>query len=258
MASSSEPALGGTRRPARGTRRDEILDAAARLFARRGFHGVSIDDIGAAAGISGPGLYRHFAGKTAMLAEMLLRISQQLLDEGSRRAVAAADPAAALDALLRWHIGFALGQPALITVQDRELGNVPEPDRRRIRRLQRLYVEEWVTVLSELFPDTPQTRLRAATHAAFGLLNSTPHSAYDMRTEEMAHLLHTMAHAALTAAATPSHPKARRLRSGHAGSATYGRSRSRKSGQDPGSSRPGWPTAPPPGLAGPGPASRTR
>ena len=48
-----------------GTRREEILDAAARLFAERGYHGVSIDDIGAAVGMSGPGFYRHFAGKEA-------------------------------------------------------------------------------------------------------------------------------------------------------------------------------------------------
>jgi AcrR family transcriptional regulator len=182
-------------------RREQILEAAAQLFARHGFHGVSIDDIGTAAGISGPGLYRHFPGKEAMLAEMLLDISRRLLDEGSRRAVAAPDAPAALDALLRWHIDFALSQPALITVQFRELANVPEPARRQIRRLQRLYVEEWVTVLSELSPCCPQARLRAATHAAFGLLNSTPHSADEIDRPAMAALLHTMAHAALTASA---------------------------------------------------------
>ena len=183
-------------------RRDEILGAAARLFAQRGFHGVSIDDIGAAAGISGPGLYRHFPGKTAMLAEMLLGISQRLLDEGARRVLAAPDAASALDALLRWHIEFSLGQPALITVHDRELGNVPDPDRRRVRRLQRLYVEEWVTVLSELSPGAPPARLRAATHATFGLLNSTPHSAHELAPEEMARLLHAMARATLMTAAS--------------------------------------------------------
>ncbi|HVB44136.1 MAG TPA: helix-turn-helix domain-containing protein [Streptosporangiaceae bacterium] len=192
----------GTERLARGSRREEILDAAAQLFARRGFHGVSIDDIGAAVGISGPGLYRHFPGKTAVLAEMLLRISQQLLDEGSRAVLSAADAPAALDALVRKHIDFALGQPALITVHDRELGNVPEPDRRRIRRLQRLYVEEWVTVLSELFPAAPQVRLRAATHATFGLLNSTPHSAGELAAKDMAELLRTIAHASLRSAAS--------------------------------------------------------
>jgi AcrR family transcriptional regulator len=186
-------------RPARpGSRREEILDAAARLFARRGFHGTSIEDIGAAVGISGPGLYRHFSGKESVLAEMLLQISERLLEEGGRRVLAARDTGAALDALLRWHIEFALSQPALITVHDRELDNVPEPARRRIRRLQRLYVEEWVTVLSELFPTAPEARLRAATHAAFGLLNSTPHSAGELDTGEMAGLLHAMALAALT------------------------------------------------------------
>lgn len=200
---SSSTAAGGAERLARGSRREEILDAAARLFARRGFHGVSIDDIGAAAGMSGPGLYRHFAGKTAMLAEMLLRISQQLLDEGSSAVVSAADAPAALDALVRGHIDFALRQPALITVHDRELGNVPEPDRRRIRRLQRLYAEEWVTVLSELFPGVPHVRLRAATHATFGLLNSTPHSADELAVADMADLLRTMARATLLSLASP-------------------------------------------------------
>ncbi len=106
-------------------RRAEIMSAAAALFAQRGFHGVSIDDIGSAAGLSGPGIYRHFPSKEAVLSQMLLDISERLLEEGGRRASAAADAQEALDALLRWHIGFALGQPDLITVQTRELANVP-------------------------------------------------------------------------------------------------------------------------------------
>jgi AcrR family transcriptional regulator len=199
------PAVSRPARARTGTRREEILDAAAELFAERGYHGVSIDDIGAAVGMSGPGIYRHFTGKEDVLSQMLLRISRELLDEGSRRVVAAADAAGALDALLRWHVDFALSRPALITVQERELGNVPEPARRQIRRLQRLYVEEWVTVLSEVIPAAPQDRLRAATHATFGLLNSTPYTirangAAELAAAAMAELLRAMAHAALMAA----------------------------------------------------------
>lgn len=190
----------------RQLRREEILAAAAGLFAQRGFHGVSIDDIGAAAGMSGPGIYRHFPGKEAVLSEMLLDISSRLLEEGGRRVVAAPDSAAALDALLGWHIGFALSQPDLITVQTRELANVPTPARRQIRRLQRLYVEEWVTAASELFPHASQDRLRTAVHAMFGLLNSTPHSAAGHTAESMAALLYTMAHAALAAAGAAQRP----------------------------------------------------
>lgn len=199
---SSAP-VGTPARARRGLRRDEIMAAAAGLFARRGFHGVSIDDIGAAAGMSGPGIYRHFPGKEAVLSEMLLDISGRLLDEGSRRAIDAADAPSALDALLRWHVEFALGQPDLITVQFRELENVPESARRQIRRLQRLYVEEWVTVLSELFPLAPQARLRTAVHAMFGLLNSTPHSAVELPAESVSELLFAMARSALLAAAEP-------------------------------------------------------
>jgi Transcriptional regulator len=178
---------------ARGSRRAEILRAAAELFAARGFHGVSIEDIGTAVGVSGPALYRHFSGKEALLAEMLLDVSERLREAGAAVVTTAEDPATALDGLLEVQISFALDQPALIRVHDQELGNVPEPERRRIRRLQRLYVEEWVTVLAELHPHCPPPRLRAATHAVFGLLNSTPHSAGELDRAAMADLLRRMA-----------------------------------------------------------------
>jgi AcrR family transcriptional regulator len=202
--------MAGTRN---GTRREEILDAAAVLFAERGYHGVSIDDLGAAVGISGPGIYRHFGGKEDVLAQMLLRISQHLHEEGARCVTTAPDAAAALDALLRSHVSFSLSQPALIVVHGRELANVPEPARRQVRRLQRLYVEEWVGVLSELQPGVPTARIRVAVHAAVGLLNSTPYAlggvigsggagsrgAAELDSEAMAGLLVAMARTALLA-----------------------------------------------------------
>ncbi|MGP3958700.1 SACE_7040 family transcriptional regulator [Nonomuraea sp. 3N208] len=184
----------------RRNRRAEILEAAARLFAARGFHGVSIEDIGGAVGVSGPALYRHFSGKDALLAEMLLDVSSRLRESAVAVATSAPDPRQALDALLNVQITFSIEQPALITVHDRELGNVPEPQRRQIRRLQRLYVEEWVTVLAELHPACPAARLRATTHAVFGLLNSTPHSAGELPGRDMRPLLHAMAKAAIASA----------------------------------------------------------
>ncbi|GAA0432717.1 TetR family transcriptional regulator [Acrocarpospora corrugata] len=177
-------------------RRDEILEAAANLFAARGFHGVSIEDIGAAVGITGPALYRHFRGKEALLSQILLDISARLHDQGA--ATASLPPPEALHALLTGHIDFALSHPALIRVHERELHNVPELARRQIRRLQRLYVEEWVTVLRDLHPAVPPVRLRSAAHAVLGLINSTPRSAGELPAREMAELLHRMALAALT------------------------------------------------------------
>jgi AcrR family transcriptional regulator len=179
------------------TRRDQILAAAAELFARHGFHGVGIDDIGAAVGISGPALYRHFRSKDAMLGEMLTSISERLLDGGVARVDESGDPEEALLALVRWHVDFALDDPALITVQARNLANLTDPDRRRVRALQRRYVEVWVDTIRRTLPDADEPTARAAAHAVFGLINSTPHSAHLDRAQ-MGDLLRRMALAALT------------------------------------------------------------
>lgn len=181
------------------TRRDQILSAAAELFARHGFHGVGIDDIGAAVGISGPALYRHFRSKDAMLGEMLTAISERLLDGGLRRVEASSGPEHALRELVRWHVDFALDDPALITVQIRNLANLTDPDRRRVRALQRRYVEVWVETIRRTVPQADEPTARAAAHAVFGLINSTPHSAHLDR-GQMAALLSRMALAALTTA----------------------------------------------------------
>ncbi|MDT0342580.1 SACE_7040 family transcriptional regulator [Streptomyces litchfieldiae] len=189
-------------------RREQILREASRLFAERGFHGVGVDEIGAAVGISGPALYRHFAGKDAMLTELLVGISSRLRDGGRRRVAEAAEaglpPEAALDSLIGGHIDFALDDRALITLHDRELDRLPEADRKQVRQLQRQYVELWVEVVRRVYPELPEAPARASVHAVFGLLNSTPHlsrpSSLPDR-DEMAALLHRLARGALTAAA---------------------------------------------------------
>jgi AcrR family transcriptional regulator len=176
---------------------------AARLFAQHGYRGTTIDDLGAALGLTGPALYRHFRNKEALLAEMLLDISERLLDEGRARVASAPGPQAALTALLDWHIGFALDEPSLIVVHERELASVPIPQRREVRRLQRAYAEEWTQVLRRIHPAITDVRARAAVHAVFGLLNSTPHSASELDRMAMASLLHTMAACSLAAVAGP-------------------------------------------------------
>jgi AcrR family transcriptional regulator len=183
--------------PRVGSRREQILETAAALFAKHGFHGVSIAELGAAVGISGPALYRHFPGKEALLAELLVDISERLQAGGQERAVG--EPRQVLKALVDFHVAFALREPELIVVQDRDLDNLPEADRRKVRRLQRTYVEIWVETLQRLHPGLDAERARTASHAAFGLLNSTPHSGSRAAPEEVAALLRAMALASFEA-----------------------------------------------------------
>jgi AcrR family transcriptional regulator len=191
-------------------RRQQILSTAADLFAARGFHGVSMGDIGAAVGVSGPALYKHFAGKEDILGQCLLHASDQLLagarellsDDGGRPGpgAAAAAPAAealeALEALIARHADFALDSPALIVVQEREWGALGTDTRAQVRKRQLAYVDVWCDALRPLRPDLSAAQARAAVQAAFGLLNSTPHSARIGR-DAMRTLLTQMARGAL-------------------------------------------------------------
>lgn len=158
------------------SRREQILATAAELFAARGFHGVSVADLGTACGVSGPAIYKHFASKDAVLAEMLVSISQELLAVGRARVAAATDAVAALVSLVDWHAGFALRHPSLIVVQDRDWQSLPSEARERVRSLQREYVDLWAGQLRLVHADLGLDRARAMAHAAFGLINSTPHS----------------------------------------------------------------------------------
>lgn len=158
------------------SRRDQILATAAELFAARGFHGVSVADLGAACGVSGPAIYKHFVSKDAVLAEMLVSISLDLLAVGRTRVAAAPDAGAALASLVDWHADFALRHRPLIVVQDRDWQSLPSEARERVRALQREYVDLWAGQLRLVHPDLDLDRARAMAHAAFGLINSTPHS----------------------------------------------------------------------------------
>jgi AcrR family transcriptional regulator len=180
------------------SRRAQILQVAAELFARHGFHGVSIAELGLAVGTTGPALYRHFPSKEALLAEILVGISERLLDGGRTRAAGSADPQAVLDELIDFHVEFALREPELIVVQERDLANLPAASQRRVRGLQRAYVEVWVDTLVRLHPDLPADSARVAAHGAFGLLNSTPYTSLDADEATVADVLRRMARAALT------------------------------------------------------------
>lgn len=174
-ASVGDPAT--TRRGrAKSDRRSQLIAAAERLVAERGYLAVRLEDIGAAAGVSGPAIYRHFPNKEALLVELLVGISTRLLAGATDVVTGAQDPASALDGLIDFHLDFALGESDLIRIQDRDLNNLPPSAKRQVRRAQRQYVEVWVDVLRQVNASLLEDEARLMAHAAFGLLNSTPHS----------------------------------------------------------------------------------
>jgi AcrR family transcriptional regulator len=60
-------------------RRQQLLDVARDVFAERGFHATSMDDIAEAAGVTKPVLYQHFPSKRSLYVELLTDTGEQLL-----------------------------------------------------------------------------------------------------------------------------------------------------------------------------------
>ncbi|MGB4137276.1 MAG: TetR/AcrR family transcriptional regulator [Microbacterium sp.] len=186
---------------AKAERTDALIAAASTLFAQRGYSGSSLEEIGMAVGVSGPAVYRHFAGKQALLGAVLVGVSEGLVRGGIAVAESTPDPAARMRGLIGFHVDFALGHPDVIRVQDRDVAHLADDDRAEVRRLQRAYIDLWITALAALC-DGSADELRLRVQACFGLINSTPHStrAPARTQEETARVLAAMAYAALLAA----------------------------------------------------------
>ncbi|MBW4779425.1 TetR/AcrR family transcriptional regulator [Rhodococcus fascians] len=178
-------------------RRQQLLDAAASLFAERGFTSVRLEDLGAAVGISGPAVYRHFPNKEAVLVELMVGISEYLLDGGREVVGSRKVDEETVSALVDFHLDFAFETPAFIRIQDRDLQSLPEGARRKVRRMQREYVELWVATLCAVDPELNEADARTTAHAVFGLINSTPYSAGRTPSRNARPVLRAMALAAL-------------------------------------------------------------
>jgi AcrR family transcriptional regulator len=188
-------------------RRQRLLDATAELVAVRGFHSVGIAEIGAAAGVTGSAIYRHFDNKQEMLVAVFDRVLDDLL-RGARAAVDGAPGTGtgtgtgtgdALEELVRAQVAFALGNRAVISMYGQEEINLPSDDRRRLRRKQRALVQVWVDTLASIRPELPEPQLIAAVSAAIGLLNSVAAFEVLLSDDELGVLVGDMAVRALRA-----------------------------------------------------------
>ena len=154
-------------------RRQRILAAAAELVAERGYHDVGMSDIGAAAGIVGSGIYRHFDGKSAVLVALFDRVIDDLTRAAAEILARGLEPAPTLRELIAAHVRITLEDRMLMRVYHNEIASLPADDNRRLRRKQRIYIEEWVHVLDVLRPDVDDAVLRALVHAGIGAVHST-------------------------------------------------------------------------------------
>jgi AcrR family transcriptional regulator len=153
------------------SRREELLAAATALFRTRGYRAVSMEDIGASAGIAGPSIYRHFASKADILVAAGYRMADRLGVDAARALREAADPADALGRLVSSYVDTVLSSGNLMAIFASESINLAERDARELLRVQRSYVAEWVKLLLETAPALDEREARITVHAALTIIN---------------------------------------------------------------------------------------
>jgi AcrR family transcriptional regulator len=204
------PVQAGTVEPrppssARGAaRREAILTAAAQLFAESGYAAVGMDDIGAAAGVTGPAIYRHFGAKASVLTAVFGRVIDAVTTapvgdapDGDVGGEAIDDPVEQLRRLVHTYAVAVSGRRRLMAVFIREVHHLPAEDRELLVARQRALVGRWCTVLGEVHADWDAERVRTAVHGAFGMLNAVGTFTSPLSDQELAGQLSALALTAL-------------------------------------------------------------
>jgi AcrR family transcriptional regulator len=158
---------------------ERILASATRLFRERGFHGVGVAEIGREAGVTGPAIYRHFAGKDEILFTLLERTSARL--EQRTRVEARMDPWARLDATVDAFADLSVRERDLVLIFHRERRFVVEPWRRRLRRSLDAHAQRWLELLAACRPDLADAEARLVALALNDLLLSIAEWPADLR-----------------------------------------------------------------------------
>ncbi|GAA2137616.1 hypothetical protein GCM10009760_18300 [Kitasatospora kazusensis] len=153
------------------SRREELLTAAVRLFHERGFDNVSTDQLGAAVGIAGPSVYKHFGTKAELLAAALVRSRERLWHEVEGAIGGCTAPGEALAAGLRAYVGFAGRNGHYLGAMLSETERLADADRKAAIDFRRDFLRTWVGLLQQLRPEYGKAEARIRVHAMFALVN---------------------------------------------------------------------------------------
>lgn len=159
----------------RENRRDAILSAAAELFSSAGYSATGVDEIGEAAGITGPAIYRHFGGKGEVLNELVTRRIEDLLAGVADVVGDRSSPEHVLRGLVENLIAAVLADRHAWVVLNREQRHLDRPSRLKLNRAHRIHGEEWTHALRQVRPELSDDDAVTIVNGAFGVAASITH-----------------------------------------------------------------------------------
>ena len=202
MAQKSRPSGNAARwdgaRVSRSVRQQSILQVAARLFRQRGYHGTSIRDIGAEAGVTSAALYRHFENKDAILEAALWEFARHVR-AASLAAIDAAEPSprAVLRELVRAFVRVALEERDFLAAYLYEARHLKPEVYAEMQRSDRAYRDRWMHQLCLCRPELSETRAATVARVAVMMASHGCLEDPELDAEQLTDLLVDMAVAAM-------------------------------------------------------------
>lgn len=151
------------------SRRELLLAQAVTLFYRKGYREATIEEVGAAAGITASAVYRHFPGKSALLLQACRRAADRLAAVTAASLVPAAAPGEALAALTAAYVRHTFAHHELMSVYFTDSLHLSAEEQDELRRLQRRHIGIWVELLTELRPELSPAEVRFLVHGALNM-----------------------------------------------------------------------------------------
>jgi AcrR family transcriptional regulator len=153
--------------------RAELVAVAARAFASRGYHGVSVRDLARDLGRSPATFYSHFESKEALLYWLQEDAFDTLLASAREAVRARTTPEERLHAFILAHVRYFTAKPDVMRILIHEAATLPPKRREAIRRRKEAYYGVAKEIVASLLgeDDVDAAEVERATYCAFGMLN---------------------------------------------------------------------------------------
>ena len=156
--------------PSYDSRLDALLQSAAEVFAKKGFHYTTMRNLANATGMSLAGMYHYVKGKDELLFLIQTRCFARVL-EGAMLAIAGShDPEERLHRFIQHHVTFFANHMAEMKVLSHEAGSLSAERVAGVNDLKRRYLHLLVQLIHAVRQDT-EIDARVAAYALFGMMN---------------------------------------------------------------------------------------
>jgi TetR/AcrR family transcriptional regulator, cholesterol catabolism regulator len=131
------------------TRKETIIETAARLFRERGYSATSMRDLAEQVGVEAASLYNHISSKAEILQEICFKVANKFMGQIDKLEASEIPAIKKIEAILRFHIQQMIHHYEEVYVSDREWKHLTDPYLSNIQTQRRVYRQRIASIIEE-------------------------------------------------------------------------------------------------------------